>query len=546
MMPFSLHLALSPLRQRLRRPRALPWLLAAGLLHGCTSTPPSTSDSSAMALRSLEERSILESGIASQPAQTPAAIPLVLAPAPEASAALQRERQPLPTLPVRHLHMSREADIRTVLRALATGAGLNLVLGNGVTGQVQFNLAAETTWDRLFEMIMEAHGLHYELDNGLLKVLAQEDIERSTAVERALREREVARVERRRAEPLQVELYRVRYADTKQLAESVLAGLNAVLGEDKNQLTIVPDTASGLIIIQATPTNLARVRHLAESLDQPVYQVLIEASIVQTNSETARDLGMQWGAWFPGRDGNRFNVGGSIFPGSGATVPDVGSPPGLIDLPGPNLNFPAGFGPGEPGFTFGVVRYSARQILQMQLSALQKDGRLHIVASPSITTLDKQTALIESGEERPFQSAQGAGAATTSVVEFKKALLSLEVTPQVIDGNWIKLHIKTTKDDFDDSRAVLIEGTIQVPIITRAATTTLYLADGQTTVIGGLSTASRTNQNAGLPFLKDIPGLGRLFGSTNDRDVLTDTLIFLTPRIISRTAPARPPAESSP
>src|SRR5690606_16781695 len=152
---------------------------------------------------------------------------------------------------------------------------------------------------------------------------------------------------------------------------------------------------------------------------------------------------------------------------------------------------------------------------------------LHIVSSPSITTLDKQTALIESGEERPFQSSQGAGAATTSVVEFKKALLTLEVTPQVIDGRWIKLRIRTTKDEFDDSRQVIIEGTVQVPVITRSATTQLYLADGQTTVIGGLSTESAINQSAGLPVLNRIPGLRHLFGSDDNRNSFSDTLIFL-------------------
>src|SRR5699024_719800 len=146
-----------------------------------------------------------------------------------------------------------------------------------------------------------------------------------------------------------------------------------------------------------------------------------------TNSETARQLGVQWGALHTGPDGGQVSIGTSA------------------NADGFNSNFPAEFNPNLTGFTFGIERLSEHQLLQAQLSALQKEGRLSIVSSPSITTLDKQKATIESGEERPFQSASGTGVTTTPTVEFKEALLSLEVTPQVIDGNWIKLDIHTTK-----------------------------------------------------------------------------------------------------
>lgn len=433
-------------------------------------------------------------------------------------------RPALPTIAIPHFSMTREADLATVLRALARGAGLNLVLGTGVSGPVQVSLSEETRWDRLFELIVATHGLHYEFQDGLLQVLSKEDIDRAVAMENSLRERDLAREQRRRAEPAQLEIYRVRYADAKQLAESVITGFGASAAgpTDQARVTVTPDLGSGLLVIQSPASSLAAVMQLVRSLDQPVYQVLIEATIVQTTSETARDLGIQWGAGFFNRNTNKLNYGTAINPD------------------GFNAAFPAGFGAGEAGFTFGLEYFDAKNLLQMQLSALQRDGRLHIVSSPSITTLDLQTATIESGEERPFQSAQGTGAGTTTTVEFKEALLSLEVTPQVIDGTWIKLRIKTTQDDFDDSRAILIDGAVQVPIITRAATTQLYLADGQTTVIGGLSTASRINQSNGLPFLHGIPVLGHLFGNTNDRDTFGDTLIFLTPRIIGLTTPVLP------
>ena len=142
------------------------------------------------------------------------------------------------------------------------------------------------------------------------------------------------------------------------------------------------------------------------------------------------------------------------------------------------------------------------------------------------------TAVIESGEERPCASSAGSGISAISQIEFKKAVLRLEVTPHVIDENWVKLDINTTKDEFDDTRAIIIDGNVQVPILTRSAITSLYLADGQTTVIGGLSSEIESLQEAGIPVLKNLPGLGGFFRNRASRNSLSDTLIFITPHIL--------------
>lgn len=432
--------------------------------------------------------------------------------AEEAAAAIP----PLPTIEVENLDLMRDVDVAVLLRALAKGAGINLLIGDNVQGPIRLNLEQKTSWDRLFHQLMELKGLYYEWDGSVLKVMAQADVERQTAIEGALAQREAAREQRRQAEPLELGLYRVRYANSERLAESIKAGLG-IKPETEGSVSIIPDSDSGLLILNAPARRIRQVLELAASLDQPARQILIEATIVQTNSETARDLGVQWGAYLPNEDSGRLQIGTGLDP----TTWD-----------GLNANFPADFSMGDAGFTFGMIRSTNNQVLRAQLSALQKDGRLKIVSSPSITTLDKQTALIESGEERPFQSSSGTGATTTPVVEFKEALLSLEVTPQVIDGRWIKLGIKTTKDDFDDTKAVLIDGTLQVPIITRSASTLLYLADGQTTVIGGLSTQSENDGETGIPFLKDLPLLGHAFRNTVNRSSFSDTLIFITPYIL--------------
>lgn len=440
---------------------------------------------------------------------------------------------PLPSLPVDDLTLVREIEIPVLLRALAKGAGINILIGEKVAGPINLSLQSGTRWDQLFTRIIETQGLFYEWDGEILLVLSQEDLQRQTAIEEALRLREEARQERLQSEPLQLALYRVKYADSARLSESIMAGLGVTTETPSTKVSIIPDADSGLLIINATPNRMQQVMQLASSLDQPARQILIEAMIVQTNSETARDLGVQWGTLFPNRDSGTLQVGSALDP---------------EDIENFNANFPADFSMEDAGFTFGAVRSTSNQILRAQLTALQKDGRLEIISSPSITTLDKQTALIESGEERPFQSASGAGLNTTPTVEFKEALLSLEVTPQVIDGEWIKLGIKTSKDEFDDTNAVIIDGTLQVPIITRAAETLLYLADGQTTVIGGLSTQSENDGQSGIPFLKDLPLLGYAFRNTVNRSSFSDTLIFITPYILpseaNRSRPGTAPGEA--
>lgn len=512
-----------------KRWRPLAWtgasflLLTGFLVAGCASSEEKArAEAREAELRSLHERSQEQASIP-LPVERPPR--LAIPEDPEESEVPTGPEEALPNIPVRDIGMGREADLAVVLRALARGADINVVLGRSISGPVLLNLPKETTWDRLFKMIVETHGLHYEFQDGLLRVMDREDVERQIALERSLKERELAREERQRAEPLVIELYRVRYAEAETLANSVKSGMASLQGQEETIMSVVPDPDSGLLVIQASRRKMPDILNLIESLDQPAYQILLEATIVQANSETARQLGMQWGLLHTAPDQGRVSVG------------TTGNADGF------NANFPAQFDSGDPGFTFGLSRLSGNQFLQAQLSALQRDGRLDIISSPSITTLDKQTALIESGEERPFQSATGSGLGATATVEFKKALLSLEVTPQVIDGEWIKLKIHTTKDEFDDSRPILIDGTLQVPIITRLATTTLYLADGQTTVIGGLSTDSQSEQVEGVPLLKNLPLLGPLFRSTNQRTALSDTLIFITPRILpERVPPGRLPA----
>ncbi len=436
--------------------------------------------------------------------------------------------EPLPKIPVRDMIITRETDIAVLLRALADAADLNIIVSNNVKGKMRVNLRKETQWDRLFVAITEGNGLHYKLENDLLRVYGVQDIKNKIAMEQALQEQLMAEENRMRSEPMIMNIVRIRYADLEKIADSVQTMMHAITEKDDDRTagnTLLPanerptfqvkaDIDSGQLIMHGIPSDIAQAERLIQKLDQPTHQILIEAVIVQANNEVSRQLGVQWG----------------VFDQSG-----TGSEFGSTPLPtGFNSNFPAGFDPLGSGFIFGASRVRGSQVLQAQLSALQRDGRLNIISRPSITTLDQRTATIESGEERPFATAAGTGIAAVSQVEFKKATLTLEVTPHVIDKNWVKLDLNTTKNDFDDTRSIIIDGNTQVPILTRSAVTSLYLANGQTTVIGGLSAETETTQKDGVPILKNIPGLGAMFRNQSDRNGFNDTMIFITPHILPR------------
>ena len=431
----------------------------------------------------------------------------------------------LPKISIKSMVLRREMDIGVLLRTLADAADLNVIISNNISGPVHVSLRHETRWDHLFLALTEARGIQYDLKDDILSIFSAQDIQGQIAMEQALHDQLVVAEKRKRSEPMAVEMIRIHYANLDSLTASVSATMQAVTRDpdsadkstpnnnEASSFTIKADKNTGQVIIHGVPSDMAQARKLIQGLDQPSYQIQIEAVIVQANNEIARQLGVQWG----------------VFDTSSNGEIATGSTP---NVDGFNSNFPAGFDPTGSGFIYGLSRVRGSQLLQAQLSALQKDGRLNIVSRPSITTLDQLTAIIESGEERPFASAAGSGVSAVSQVEFKKAALRLEVTPHVIDTNWVKLDINTTKDEFDDTRSVIVEGNVQTPILTRSAITSLYLATGQTTVIGGLSSESESLQEEGIPFLKNIPGLGAMFRNSSNRNSFSDTLIFLTPHIL--------------
>ena len=166
----------------------------------------------------------------------------------------------------------------------------------------------------------------------------------------------------------------------------------------------------------------------------------------------------------------------------------------------------------------------------MQLTALQQKGRIQILSSPSITTLDNEAALIESGEERAYRVTTGTGNILDTSLEWKKAVLKLEVTPHVVDGEYLRVEILANKDSFDETKPQLNN---EYPVNTKHASTTVLLRNGETVVIGGLSLEGESHTDAGIPVLMDIPVIGALFKNEGDNKKFDETLIFITPKIIA-------------
>jgi type IV pilus assembly protein PilQ len=419
--------------------------------------------------------------------------------------------KPLPTRTI-SLKMTN-IDVAVVLRALARASDLNIIVSEQVTGKININIA-QAPWDQVFLGILRTQGLSYSWEGEIIRIMTADDMEAD--IKRQTRQRELTL-----AEPPLTRIIPIRFSSAQRLKDN----LEKFLSVDKNDKaigSILVDEHTNSLIIQAIRNDMTSIISVIEQLDQATPQVLIEAFIVEANKDVARELGIQWGGvartgalgsgtGFATGRGNQ-SLGGNV---NTAVNPSSGT---VVDLPAQALS---GFEP----FALGLVYQNIGDaLLSAQLSALQDQGKLNILSSPSITTLDNQTAFIESGEDIPFQTVEDGEVN----VQFKKAVLSLKVTPHVIDDKTLKMYINVHKDEADFSRTVLGNPTI----LTKNAETNVIQFNGQTIVIGGLNKETTTRSDTGVPYLQDVPGLGYLFKRKGSEDRLEDLLIFITPHIL--------------
>ncbi len=461
---------------------------------------------------------------------------------PEIKLPEETSPRPLPTVSV-NLKM-RQAEVKAVLRSLARIGGIHLLINNEIKGEITFDFK-EIPWDQVFIGILRSQGLTYLWEGEIIRVMTIEEMERDLRIAAAKEKRLAQQQAVRLIEPLLTVMVNVDYADAKLLRENIQEFITKdAAGKARGSVRVDEHTNS--LIIQAGRDDIKRIIPLIEKIDKPAYQILIKANIIETTKDTARNLGIQWGGIYGQKIGDQGlwvtpggtgGVGATIPPGtafSGGYNPTSGAM-GIggqgfgVNLPGAAVTAGA---TGSLGLMFGSI---GANILEVQLNALQKDGKLNILSSPSITTLDNQKAFTENGERIPFITTDKDGGRS---VQFQDAVLRLEITPHVIDGRNLKMKILVKKDEVDRTRTV--EGN---PFIIKKLTeTTLIVNDGETIVISGLTKHKRDDSETGIPFLMTVPLFQWLFKSQGRHHTMEEVLIFITPSILPpRTVALSPP-----
>jgi len=424
-------------------------------------------------------------------------------------------------LPSKEINLTmRQAELKAVLRAMAKSVDLNLMVKNDLKGEISVDFRG-VPWDQAFTGLLRTHGLSYVWEGNIILVKTIDDLEQDLKQKMQLRDIQWV-------EPLlQPVVINVDYADPKKLMET----LQDLLTKDKDgkpRGSIRVDEHSNSLVISAMSNDLAKMLPIIEKIDKPTPQILIKANIVETSKNVARDLGIKWGGWNSTSAGNENLI---VTGGSGVPVGGIGGK-------GFGVNFPAGsagagiidstVGPlGTLGLMFGKI---GGNLLEVELQALQKDSKLNILSSPSITTLDNQLAFTENGQRVPFVTTTNTSGVITQTVVFENVVMRLEITPHVIDGKNMKMKIKVVKDELDFTHAATMLGN---PIIIKKLTeTSLIVKDGETIVISGLTKETKGDGDVGVPWLKDVPVLGWVFKADNKAEAMEEVLIFITPHIL--------------
>ncbi len=404
------------------------------------------------------------------------------------------------SLPTKEISLSmHNVELATLIRTVARAVNIPIVINESVKGKANLYMQKQP-WNQVFRAVLESNGLTYSWVGNIIRIMTLED--RDLELKRKGQEKDLKKFEKK-LQDLEIKVISINYAQAKDFKANLTDLLTK--GDDgKVRGSIKVDSHTNSLIIHAIRSDIDSIITLIEELDRPTRQVKIEAHIVIAQRTISRELGIAWsGTRYTGAGGGA--AGGTLPTATGSTFDAASSATGLA------LGY----------YTQKLGKYA----LDAQLTALESDGKIKILSSPSITTLDNQLAVIESGEQIPYNKLDEAGNTTTAFVD---AVLKLEVTPHIIDSNTLSLKIKTNKDEAGTPSTP--GGT--PPIITKKAETKVVLFDGQTTVIGGLQEENIDDTDYGVPILKDIPLLGYLFKGTDKTSVMTDLLIFITPYIL--------------
>ncbi|WPO99604.1 type IV pilus secretin PilQ [Pseudomonas sp. HR96] len=410
----------------------------------------------------------------------------------------------------------QDIDVRSVLQLIADFTNLNLVASDTVKGGITLRLQ-NVPWDQALDLVLKTQGLDKRKIGNVLLVAPADEI--------AARERQELESQKQIQElaPLRRELLQVNYAkaaDIAKLFQSVTAGES----KETERGSITVDERTNNIIAYQTQDRLDELRRIVAQLDIPVRQVEIEARIVEANVNYNKSLGVKWGGQTNRTGNSNFTTYGGL-PTTSTSSTTTATTGTTVTTAQPFVDL----GATDATSSIGIGFLTSNVLLDLELSAMEATGNGEIVSQPKVVTSDKETAKILKGTEVPYQEASSSGATTVS---FKEASLSLEVTPQITPDSRIIMEVKVTKDEPDYLNAVL-----GVPPIKKNEVNAKVLVnDGETIVIGGVFSNTQSKTTAKVPFLGDVPYLGRLFRSDTVSEAKSELLVFLTPRIMNNQA----------
>ncbi|MBT8066783.1 MAG: type IV pilus secretin PilQ [Gammaproteobacteria bacterium] len=425
----------------------------------------------------------------------------------------------------------QDIETRAVLQLLAETSGKNIVVSDTVQGNVTLRLR-NVPWDQALDIVMTTKGLDMRQNGNVIMVAPAEEIAA----------RETADLEAKAAiselEPLYSEFLQVNYAKASDLAQLIMAQSGgSALTSSRGSVGV--DDRTNTLLVQDTAESLQSIRRLVRALDIPIKQVLIESRIVIVNDDFSRDLGIRLGV----TAFNESSTGLTAISGTGTGtdnmistyLENLADPTSttLLELPDLNerYNVPLPIGAAAGRFSLAVLEND--YLVDLELTALEAEGRGEIVSTPRVITANQKEATIKQGVEIPYQQSASSGATT---IQFKEAVLELVVTPQITPDNNIIMDLRVSKDNVGEIISTGGLGGTVPSIDTRSVETQVLVADGQTVVLGGIYETERRETVNKVPLLGDIPFAGNLFKSKQRTDNKAELLIFVTPRILEEGA----------
>ncbi|WP_343619516.1 type IV pilus secretin PilQ [Acinetobacter proteolyticus] len=436
----------------------------------------------------------------------------------------------------------QDIEVRRVLQLLADFTGINMVAADTVQGNITLRLK-DVPWDQALDIVLKTKNLDKRRNGNVIWIAPV------TELIKAEEEEAKAIAQSVKLAPIQTEYIKLSYSkaadilkliedarDSKGAAGNGTTNTNSLALESllSSRGSAVADTRTNTLIINDTAQNIDKIRKMVDLLDVSVKQVMIEARIVSASTDFTKEMGVKWGILSQGiSNNNDLLVGGSDTTLWNLRKPEKDSDTGgwkyEIERPD-NLNVDLGaVTPGASRIAFGLISLSDF-MLDLELSAVQADGYGEVISTPKVMTADKQPAKIESGTKIPYASSSGAGANAVPKTEFIDATLSLDVTPSITPEGKVMMKLNITKDSPSNPTP-----TGQLTINKNSIDTNVLVDNGETVVLGGIFEQENLNIQTKVPFLGDIPYLGKLFRRERKTDNKRELLIFVTPRIVNDT-----------